>query len=92
MMPEWEGQLEALGTALLLIQKLPSGTVWAVTITNDDNGNEPSVLNIFYSEPDTFEMLVHRLRLGAPVDMEDEFTSWRRGALLISLIKENEHV
>jgi hypothetical protein len=87
-MDSFTSQLEALGTALLLIKKLPATTVWALELTNDDDMENSSVLNIFYRDQAFADQLTTLLRLGEAIDVEDDFTSWRRGTLLISLIKE----
>jgi hypothetical protein len=87
-------QLEAIGSALLLIQKLPAHAVWALECTNDDDAESPSVLNIF-AEEDQWAGIALSLRLGKPVDRNtsdrgEQFVSYRQGTLHISLIQREE--
>jgi hypothetical protein len=90
----FEKQLEAIGSALLLVPKLPSGTTWALTCTNDDDAESPTVFNI-YAPEDTWSNLQSVLHLGKPTDRsthegEDQFISFRRGTLLVSFIQQEE--
>ncbi len=87
-------QLEAIGSALLLIQRLPDGSVWSLTCTEDDDAESPSVLNIFVRS-DQWVGLTERLKLGAPVDRStneigDQFITFRHGTLLISFIEQED--
>lgn len=93
-MTSFQQQLEAMGTALLLIKKLPDGAVWAMTCTNDDDASSPSVLNIFAPECD-WAIIRSRLNLGKPTDrstdeISEQFLSFRHGTLLVSLIEQEE--
>jgi hypothetical protein len=88
-MSSFRSQLEAVGSALLLIEKLPADTVWALELTNDDDAESPSVLNIF-AEREAWPKLQVSLRLGRPVDREETFISWRQGTLHISFIEQHE--
>jgi hypothetical protein len=89
MMSNFHMQLETIGSALLLIQKLSDQEVWALECTNDDDAESPSVLNIF-TEPERWPHLILLLRLGKPVDSYKTFLSFRQGTLHISLIKPEE--
>jgi hypothetical protein len=82
-------QLEAIGSALLLIQRLAEGTVWALIVTNDDDQRKaPTVLNI-YADPLDWAAICDRLKLKNPCDHQlDEFISFQQGTLLISITKE----
>jgi hypothetical protein len=87
-------QLEAMGTALLLIQRLSDDTVWALTCTNDDDAESPSVLNIFVpsSEWPRYQSL---LRLGKPTDRStheggEQFLCFRQGTLHVGLIEQEK--
>lgn len=89
-------QLEAIGTALIIIRNLPEGTIWALTCTNDDeDARSPTVLNIFAPEKD-WESLAERLHLPEPPvdespDAGDQYRSYLYETLLISLIvQENQ--
>lgn len=86
MSSSFKTQLEAIGTALLLIQKLPTQTVWALELTNDDDAESPSVLNIF-AERVVWPALIEILRLGKSVDQDKSFLSFRQGTLHISFIE-----
>lgn len=86
MMTPFAAHLEAIQTATELIELFPDGTVWALEVTNEDNGEAPSVLNIFYQEEDFAESLITLLELDNPYDQGQSFTSWRYGCLHISLI------
>lgn len=93
-MTAWQTQLEAIGSALLLIQKLPDGTIWSLTCTNDDDATSPSVLNIFAPESE-WTLLRDRLKLGRAIDQStradrEQFLSFRLGTLLVSLIEQEE--
>lgn len=90
-MSSFRTQLEAMGSALLLIEKLPANTIWALELTNDDDATSPSVLNIF-AECTAWMKLQVSLRLGQPVDRETTFISWRQGTLHISFIEQEEKV
>lgn len=90
-MTTWKDQMDALGTALLLIQRLPQGTTWSLTCTNDDTAESPSVLNIYVIH-EGWPQLCERMRLSKPTtrssrEDEDQYVSYRQGALLISLIE-----
>jgi len=88
-------QLEAIGTALLLIKKLPDNTYWSLTVTDDDCTSNPSVLNIYFRDDVEADDLAKILNLGEPVDFDlrDEYVSWRLDTLMVSLIhhKEKSH-
>jgi len=89
-MSSFRKQLEAMGSALLLIEKLPADAVWALELTNDDDAENPSVLNVFAGRDAWMKMQVS-LRLGTPVDSDHKtFLSWRQGTLLISFIEPQE--
>ena len=85
-------QLEAIGTALLLIQRLPAHSIWALEVTNDDDAEHPTVLNIF-TDHDEWLSIIGTLRLGKPTDRStnesgEQFMSFRQGTLLVSLIEQ----
>lgn len=91
-MTAFQEQLEAMGTALLMIAKLEQGTVWALECTNDDDADTPSTLNIF-TVSSKWDGLRASLKLGRPVDRStkevgEQFLSFRQGTLMISLIEE----
>jgi len=88
-MSNFRTQLEALGSALLLIERLPEQTVWALELTNDDDAESPSVLNIF-TERANWSALTSLLRLGRSVDVDKTFLSFRQGTLHISFIEEED--
>jgi len=92
-MTSFRTQLEAMGSALILIKMLPDGTVWSLTCTNDDDAESPSVLNIFTAEPE-WPLFQELLALGKPTDRStsdgEQFVSFRHGALLVSLIEEEK--
>jgi hypothetical protein len=89
-MTPFRQQLEALGSALLLIERLPAGTIWSLTCTNEDGDgrDDSTVLNI-YAPPDQWSLLEKRLRLvGDNQHVPGEFLSYRQESLTISLTKE----
>ena len=93
-MTDFQKQMEALGSALLLSQRLQEDTVWALTCTNDDDAESPTVLNIFAKESE-WPVLRQLLRLGKSIDrsepeIPDKFISWRQGTLLISFIEQHK--
>lgn len=80
-------QLEAMGSALILIERLPAQTIWALEVTNDDDAESPTVLNIFADREEWMKLQIS-LRLGKSVDSESSFLSFRQGTLLVSFIEE----
>ncbi len=90
-MKNFRTQLEAIGSALLLIERLPAHTVWVLEVTNQDTAEEPTVLNIF-ADRDEWAMLQVSLRLGKPTDNDVMFRSFRQGTLYISFIEEEKDV
>lgn len=86
-------QLEAIGSALLLIKRLPIHSVWALTCTNDDDAESPTVLNV-YAPVEEWSYLQDALKLGKHLNDShsggSKFISFRQGTLLISLIEEDE--
>lgn len=95
-MNSFQKQMEAIGSALLHIQKLPEGTVWALTCTNDDDAESPSTLNIFVDETewDRYQKLLH---LGKPTDRsthenDERFICFKQGTLHISFIQYKEEL
>jgi hypothetical protein len=93
-MSAFKQQLEAIGSALLLIQRLPAHTIWALEVTNDDDAENPTVLNIF-AEQNEWLSLVVSLRLGKHTDRStheqgEQFISFRQGTLLVSIIEQED--
>jgi len=93
-MSAFRKQLEAIGSALILVQKLPAHAVWALEVTNDDDAESPTVLNIF-AEQDEWLSLIASLRLGKATDRStdekgEQFISFRQGTLLVSIIEQEE--
>lgn len=90
-MNSFRTQQEAIAKAVILIQRLPSHAIWALEVTEDDDIENPTVLNIFAdrSEWPSFQM---SLRLGKPIDHDETFLSFRDGTLLVSFIElEEDH-
>lgn len=85
-MSTFRKQMEAIGSALLLIHKLPDWAVWSMTCTNDDDAESPSVLNVFAAEAE-WTSLAESMALGKQVDEGQGYRSYRQGTLLISLIE-----
>lgn len=92
-MTAFQQQLTAIGTALLLIQKLPPSTVYGLHCTNDDDSESPTVLNIYIAE-DEWLYMQSLLGFSAPTDRSthdgDQYVSFRRGTLLVSFIHEEK--
>ena len=88
-MNNFRTQLEAIGSALLLIERLDDDAVWALEVTNQDTAEEPTVLNIF-AEIRQWSRIIERLHLGSGVDAGDKFISFRKGTLYISIIEEEK--
>ena len=40
-------QLKATRAALDLMRRIPQGTIWSLSVTNDDDPSAPSALNLF---------------------------------------------
>lgn len=91
-MSNFREQLESIGSALLIIERLPENTIWALEVTEADDAEHPTVLNIFTPQ-DTWIDLRMRLKLGTPSDTDKlagEFESYRSGDLLVSFIHHEE--
>lgn len=94
-MTSFQKQLEAIGSALLLIKRLPEGSVWSLCATNDDDAESPTVLNVFADE-EHWGGITSALGLGRALDRGragqsgrlEKFVSFRQGTLMISLIEE----
>ena len=89
-MSAFQKQLEAVAVATRLIERLPAHAVWALEVTNDDDADSPTVLNIFAPVYD-FPGIAMSLRLGKAVDRGEKdvkFVSYRQGTLHISIIEE----
>ena len=89
LLTDFQRQLDAIGSALILISKLPHRTVWSLCCTNDDDMESPSVLNIFAMKAD-WQRVRDALKMGEPVDTDENFLSFREGTLLISIIEPTE--
>ena len=90
-MTSFQRQLEAIGSALILIGKLPEGAVWSLTCTNDDDADSPSVLNIYLKPGEEPSAVANTMHLGRFTDDRgDDFVSFRQGTLLISLVEQEE--
>jgi len=90
-MTAFQRQLEAIGSALILIQKLPDHAIWALEVSNDDDTDSPTVLNIF-APTHEWSSLVERLKLGRHTDEGTKdvmFKSYKQGTLHISIIEED---
>ena len=90
----FEQQIEAIRRSLSLVRALPANAVWALEVTNDDDDEARSVLNIFAERCD-WPPLLAMLHLGEPIDRSDpketnQFISFRQGTLLVSIIEPEE--
>jgi hypothetical protein len=84
----FRSQRDTLLTAYRLIKQLPDNTVWALTVTEADMPESPSVLNIFVdNEIERIRMRL-RLDLGPVVDEGETYETYQRtGALVVSVIE-----
>lgn len=85
-MTAFQQQLEAMGSALLLIAKLPAGTIWGLTCTNDDDARSMSTLNIYVPEPEWGALAIRLGLKGSSQYVAGQYISYKDGSLLISLI------
>lgn len=77
---------EAIEFAIRLVSQLPADYPWHLNITEDDDSDSPAALNIFAQE-DQWQTAVACLRLGDYNDRGEDFISWHRGMLTVSLIE-----
>lgn len=77
--------LSALQLAQETVGRIPAGVRWGLTITDDDDYDSPSVLNIFVKTEE--QRVKVRLALGLkPVDESDDWEMYpQQGALQISV-------
>lgn len=90
-MTNFRKQLEAMGTALLFVQKLPPNTVWSLTCTNDDDADSPGVLNIYTTESNWFNLAsildLKKITDRSTTENGDQFVSYKVGTLMVSFIQ-----
>jgi hypothetical protein len=82
---------QAIMAAHALVGLLPPQTVWAFTVTEADSWAEPPVFNIFVPVGANMRGLAETLKLGKIIDEGETFLSYRSGALLVSIIEQEEH-
>ena len=89
-MYHYANQRLALVAAATFVEDLPPGTIFGITVTDDDNEQAPSVLNIFApkSEWDNLKSLLH---LSNPIDESESFTTYRFGPLEVSIQEPEEN-
>jgi len=81
-------QFAALTTARRFIDLLPPASVFAVSVTDEDDA---SVLNIYVASRAAREALADELFPGGvPVDRESTFVTYKVGTLSISIIDPEE--
>jgi hypothetical protein len=74
-----------------LVGRLPGDYQWHLNITEDDDDTSPASLNIFFLPGgDDWGSLMVSLRLGIPSDRGEDFVSWTRGMLTVSLIEHQQ--
>lgn len=83
---------QALEAAAQLISILPREARWAVTATEADTWEEPTVLNIYTKRGDSSIRIAiaKHYDLSSPVDEGEDFKSYRIGPLLVSVVEEND--
>jgi hypothetical protein len=87
-MTPFRTQLEAIGSALLHIQKLPKETVWSLICTDDDTAQSPSSLTI-YTPADTWDALTALLKLRSrPTEDLPTSRAYQQGTLYITFTEE----
>lgn len=85
-----EEQIAATRAALHLLGKIPPGYRWALTVTDEDDKESPSVLNIYVPEAD-WKYVANKLQLKLSSDTGAEYESWRVSkTLLVSLLDEEK--
>lgn len=57
---------EAITEALALANRLPSGTVWSVMVTDDTQSDNPAAFNIFVPDDEARGRMRQTLGLGTP--------------------------
>lgn len=90
-MTSYPEQKAALLAAVAFIETLPEGTVWALSVTDEDVGQDTSSLNIFTPKAN-WEALSRTLPVStehysSPGTFDGEYLSYKVGTLLISFIE-----
>ncbi len=80
---------EAIEDAVGIVERLPFDSPWHLNITEDDDAESPASLNVFLSEEE-WEPTLQVLRLGEHSDRGEDFVSWYRDALTVSLIEHQQ--
>jgi hypothetical protein len=76
----------ALVAAAQIVEELPAGTTYAVTVTDEDSWDEPSALNIYLRSPADRAKIKRLLRLPErPDESGESFDSYRVGPIMVSL-------
>lgn len=85
-------QIAALHVAAQIVEELPPGTIFGITVTDDDDYESPSVFNIFApaSEWDRLKRLLLLRTDGPPADQGERFISFRIGPLMVSFQEPEE--
>lgn len=83
-------QAVALMAAHQLMEDLPDGVTFAVTITDEDSWEEPSVFNIYVKTREEADAIIHRLVLVNLMDEGEKFRSFRIASLMVSIIEEDD--
>lgn len=83
------GVREAVDDAMRLVVRLPGRFPWHLSITDEDDEECPAALNIFVDEG-RWPLVLSTLNLGIHTDRGEDFVSWTRGMLTVSLIELEE--
>jgi hypothetical protein len=87
-MTPFHQQLEAIGSALLHIEKLPPDTPWSLFCTNEDDASSPTSLTIFTPYAN-WDGLVALLKLRSrPTEDTRIARAFQQGTLYITFTEE----
>lgn len=86
----YTNQTAALRAAAILVEALPEGTTFGVEVTDADTRDDPGVLNIYTKSLEERDRVILRLGIqhAESTDKVANFISYRLGALLVSLVVE----
>lgn len=82
----------ATRAALHLLVKIPSGYRWSLTVTDEDDYQSPSALNIYVPSTD-WRYVANKLQLkwSTEQDKSPGYISWRvSNTLLVSILDEEQ--
>lgn len=81
-------QVTAIASALPLIERLPAGTIWSLTVTDEADDDSAAVLNIFAPEIEWARLAVTIGLKGRSTLLYSVAQIWTRNDLTVSFTVE----